>query len=112
MGASGKALVLSRTVWDRPRYALRDARWAYMYETATGAEHLFDGATDRGETKDLTGQERLRADYYRETLHEWTRSMFRPVASEGEAVAKMTKEQCENLKSLGYLGGDHQCPSR
>ena len=26
MGARGKALVLSRTVWDRPRYALRDAR--------------------------------------------------------------------------------------
>jgi arylsulfatase A-like enzyme len=112
MGAGGKALVLSRTVWDRPRYALRDTRWTYMYETATGVEHLFDAAADPGETKDLAGQERLRADYYRETLHEWTRSMFRPVASEEEAVGTMTREQCENLKSLGYLGNDHACPNK
>jgi arylsulfatase A-like enzyme len=112
MGASGKPLVISRTVWDRPRYALRDGRWTYTYETATGLEHLFGTAVDPGETKDLAGQERLRADYYQETLHEWTRSMFRSVTPEVEAVGAMTREQCENLKSLGYLGSDHACPSK
>jgi arylsulfatase A-like enzyme len=112
LGAGGKPLVLSRTVWDRPRYALRDARWTYTYETATGLERLYDTAVDPGETRDLAGRERLRADYYRETLHVWTRGMFRSAAPEGEAVQAMTREQCENLKSLGYLGSDHACPGR
>jgi arylsulfatase A-like enzyme len=112
MGAEGKALVLSRTIWDRPRYGLRDERWTYVYETATGAERLFDRAADPGEKQDVAGRERLRADYFRETLNEWTRSMFRPTASEGDTLPSMTREQCENLKSLGYLGGDHTCPSR
>ena len=112
LGARGKPLVLSRTVWDRPRYALRDARWTYTYETATGLEHLYDTAIDPGETKDLAGRERLRADYYQETLHEWTRSMFRSATLEAEAVGAMTREQCENLKSLGYLGSEHACPGK
>jgi hypothetical protein len=34
------------------------------------------------------------------------------VTPEVEAVGAMTREQCENLKSLGYLGSDHACPSK
>jgi arylsulfatase A-like enzyme len=112
LGAPGKPLVLSRTVWDRPRYALRDGRWTYVYETATGREQLFDAAADPGETKDRVGQDGLRAAYYRETLHEWTRSVFRGVRSGAEAVEIMTKAQCENLKSLGYLAVNHKCPEK
>jgi arylsulfatase A-like enzyme len=111
MGASGKPLVLSRTVWDRPRYALRDSRWAYMYETATGVEHLFDSIADPGETKDLAKVEELRTAYYRQTLHEWTRSVARPVRSGADAAGTMTKDECENLKSLGYLPGSFPCPA-
>ncbi len=112
LGAAGKPVVLSRTVWDRPRYALRDARWTYTYETATGLERLYDTAADPAETADVASRERLRAEYYRETLHEWTRSMFRSATPTAEAAEAMTREQCENLKSLGYLGRDHACPSR
>ena len=112
MGARGKALVLSRTVWDRPRYALRDARWSYMYETATGIEHLFDRVADPGENRDQAGALGLRTAYYRQTLHEWTRGMTRSVRSGVEAVGIMTREQCENLKSLGYLPANTPCPAK
>jgi len=112
-GAAGKPLVLSRTIWDRPRYALRDGRWAYMYETATGVEHLFDTARDPGETKDLARNEGLRTAYYRQTLHDLTRGVSRPVKSGGEeTVGAMTKEQCDNLKSLGYLRSDAACTGK
>ena len=112
MGAPGRPLVISRTVWDRPRYALRDARWAYLCETATGLEWLFDTAADPGETTDVAGQHPLRTAYYRETLREWTRTAFRARAVAAEAPAAMTKEQCEDLKALGYLGAGHTCPVR
>jgi arylsulfatase len=111
VGAGGKPLVLSRTVWDRPRYALRDGRWTYVYETATGREQLFDAKDDPGETKDLAAPEALRTAYYRETLHEWTRSVFRGVRSGAEGASSMTKEQCENLKALGYLPSSVPCPA-
>ena len=39
-GAPGKPAVLSRTVWDRPRYALRDERYKFFYDTRTGEERL------------------------------------------------------------------------
>jgi arylsulfatase A-like enzyme len=111
-GAPGKPLVLSRTVWDRPRYALRDDRWTYTYDSATGAEQLFDRARDPGESTDLDAREPLRTAYFRETLHEWTRSMFKPGRSAAEPPPAMTRDQCENLKSLGYLGTDTRCEGR
>jgi hypothetical protein len=52
-GAPGKPAVLSRTVWDRPRYSLRDERFKFIYDTRTGEEQLFDLQTDPGETRDV-----------------------------------------------------------
>src|SRR5262249_42571276 len=34
--------VLSRTVWDRPRYARRDEDHKFIYDTRTGGEELYD----------------------------------------------------------------------
>jgi arylsulfatase A-like enzyme len=102
-GASGKPMELSRTIGDRPRYALRETRWAYLYDTATGGEQLFDTLVDPGETKDLAGREGLRTAYYRQALHEWTRGAARSAKSTAESVGTMSPEQCENLKALGYV---------
>ena len=55
-GAPGKPAVLSRTVWDRPRYALRDERFKFLYDTQTGEEWLYDLAADPGETRDLAAR--------------------------------------------------------
>jgi len=111
-GGSGKPLVVSRTVWDRPRYALRDGTWTYVYDTATGEDLLFDTRVDPGETQDLSAGESLRTEWFRETLHHWMRHVFRPGGATAEAApAAMTRDQCEDLKALGYIPGDHPCPA-
>jgi arylsulfatase A-like enzyme len=94
--------VLSRTVWDRPRYALRDERYKYVYYTQTGEEWLYDLEADPGETHDVGPSEPLRAAYYRQALHAWTLQLARrgPAGSE---QAELSREQCENLRSLGYV---------
>ena len=105
MGAPGKAAVLSRTVWDRPRYALRDERYKYVYYTQTGEEFLYDLPADPGEAKNLVAERPLRTAYYRQALHHWTLELGRRQHAAGEQ-AQISPEQCANLKALGYVQGD------
>jgi arylsulfatase A-like enzyme len=101
-GAPGKPAVLSRSVWDRPRYALRDERYKLFYDTRTGEEHLYDLEADPGETRDVGPSEPLLEAYYRQALHAWTLQLARRGPSGGEQ-AQLSRDQCENLKALGYL---------
>jgi arylsulfatase A-like enzyme len=105
-GAPTKSAVLSRTVWDRPRYAIRDERYKLIYDTRTGGEELYDLASDPGEASDIASKEPILAAYYREALHHWVAGLPRPKTGPVEH-ATLTREQCENLKSLGYI--DQQC---
>ena len=94
-GAPGKPAVLSRTVWDRPRYALRDERFKYVYYTQTGEEWLYDLAEDPGETRDLAAREPLRTAYYRQELHAWTLQARPPRArphGAGRALPRAVRE--------------------
>ena len=84
-GAPGKPAVLSRTVWDRPRYALRDERFKYFYDTRSGEEHLYDLSADPGETSDVSSREPLRTAYYRQALHHWTLQLARRAPVAGQA---------------------------
>jgi arylsulfatase A-like enzyme len=102
LGAPGKPAVLCRTVWDRPRYALRDERYKFFYDTRTGEEHLYDLFSDPEESDDLLAREPLRAAYYRQALHHWTLKLARRRPSSSEQAA-LSPEQCENLKALGYV---------
>jgi arylsulfatase A-like enzyme len=111
-GAPGRPAVLSRTVWDRPRYALRDERYKFIDDTRTGEEQLYDLQGDPGEARNLIGADPLRAAYYREALQHWTLGLARPGAGETARAFAPTRAQCENLKSLGYLGPDVKCPDK
>lgn len=104
-GAPGKPAVLSRTVWERPVYALRDARYKLVYDTRTGEQRLFDLETDPGETQDVAGGLPLRAAWYRQSLHHWLSQLAEgaPRAGPGAVAEKPTPEQCENFRSLGYV---------
>ena len=110
-GAPGKGAVLSRTVWDRPRYSLRDERYKFIYDTRSGAEELYDLEADPGERSNLAGRDGLRTAYYRQALHQWM-SAVAPArsAGPGHVGAPPDCETCQNLKSLGYLSSDVACP--
>ena len=101
-GAPGKPAVLSRTVWDRPIYALRDEAWKLVYDTRTGAEELYDLAADAGEKRNLAAADPLRAAYYRQELQHWISEAARGRTAQEER-ARLTREQCENFRTLGYV---------
>jgi arylsulfatase A-like enzyme len=100
-GAPGKPAILSRTVWDRPRYALRDDRFKYFYDTRSGEEQLFDLQADPGETRDVAPSDPLRAAYFRQALHQWILGLGRRGGAAEEGA--LTPEQRENLCALGYI---------
>jgi arylsulfatase A-like enzyme len=104
VGAPGKTAVLSRTIWDRPRYALRDDRYKYLYDTRTGEESLYDLVSDPSESKDLAGERPLRTAYYRQALHHWTMALGQRPRAESEPMP-LSADQCANLKALGYVQG-------
>jgi arylsulfatase A-like enzyme len=108
-GAPGKGAVLSRTVWDRPIYALRDEGHKFVYHTRSGEERLHDLRQDPGETRDVAAADPLRAAYYRQVLHHSIARLARRAGSGAEAPV-FTCEQCQDLKAMGYLGGDFKCP--
>jgi arylsulfatase A-like enzyme len=103
-GASGEGVAtLSRTVWDRPVYALRDLRYKLVYDTRTGREELYDLEADGGETTNLAGAQGVRAAYYRQALQQMLASLRQePSGAVSAPAAPPSREQCENLKSLGY----------
>lgn len=102
-GHGGKPAVLSRTVWDRPVYAYRDARFKYVFDTRTGAGRLFDLEQDPREARDTAREQNLRAAFYRESLLQWVGGLSDAGQGAGSTpAARMTREQCEELKALGY----------
>jgi arylsulfatase A-like enzyme len=109
-GGAGETAVLSRTVWDRPRYSRRDDGYKFVYDTRTGEEELYDLAHDPAETKNLVAADPLRAAWSREALHHWIATVARGVQAGDQTAAPITREQCENLKSMGYLPADTRCP--
>ena len=109
-GGESAPAILSRTVWDRPRYARRDADLKFIYDTRTGEEQLFDLARDPGETSNLVSSEPLRAAWSRQSLHHAIASMAQGApAPETSATPRFTRDQCENLKALNYLPSDQKC---
>jgi hypothetical protein len=50
-------------------------------------------------------EEPLRTAYYRQALHAWTLRLARRGPG-GSETAELSCEQCENLRSLGYIQGD------
>ncbi|MET0555402.1 MAG: sulfatase [Vicinamibacteria bacterium] len=98
-------LSLSRTVWDRPVYALRDVGHKLVYDTRTGREELYDLSADPGETNDLSAARAVRGAYYRQTLQQALAGLRQsaPGAAAASPAARIDKETCENLRALGYV---------
>lgn len=108
-GVAGKASVLTRTIWDRPIYGRIEGPHKLIYDTRTGSQQLYDLEADPGERSDRRAAEPIVAAFHRQALQETiARLLRRPVAAAAEQ-AEMTREQCENLKALGYLSAGVDC---
>ena len=101
-GAPGKAAVLARTVWDRPRYALRDERFKFLYDTRTGEEQLFDVGPTPASRATWRARARSAPPISARpcTSGSWAWAVRRAGARAG---GQLTPEQRENLCALGYI---------
>jgi arylsulfatase A-like enzyme len=76
-GAPGKDAVFSRTVGDKPQYALRDARFSFIFSTRYGQEELYDLQKDAAEQVNVAQTRPVVATYYRQALAQWIRGLER-----------------------------------
>lgn len=106
LGAPGKPSVVARSVWERPLYAIRDERYKLIRDTRSGGAQLFDLELDPGERRPLAGDASLRGAVLREELLAWA-GRLRQRGGAAATAAPLSAEQCENMRSLGYLGS---CP--
>ena len=107
-GAAGNSAVLVRSVWLRPVYALTDGEIKLVYDTRTGAEHLFDLVADHDERHDVAAAWPVVTAFSRQSLHQWVSQLLaRPLR--GTESSTLTPEQRRNLCDLGYISGA-DCP--
>ncbi len=101
-GAPAKEALVARTAEDQPKYAVRHGHFALVYHTARGDAELYDLATDSGQQRNIASDQPVRASFYRQALFRFlieARHGPRAVAEE----VRLTEEQKENLKALGYV---------
>jgi arylsulfatase A-like enzyme len=107
--------VLTRTVWQRPVYALRNASHTFIYNTATAGFSLFDRATTpRLEGKDHDYAPRAPIallETYRQGLLAGVASLKQKTVM-GDKASGMSVQQCEELKALGYISAKTNCKSK
>lgn len=105
--------ILTRTVWDRPVYALRNPSHTFVYNTATTQLALFDRSSSP-RIEDTEHDYAPRApialrETYRQNLLAWVASLKRRAVT-ADKPASMSPQQCGELKALGYLAASVVCP--
>ena len=101
-GAPGKDAVFSRTVGEKPQYALRDASFRFVFNTRYGQEELYDLQKDPAEQVNVARTRPVLAAYYRHTLARWIHGLERG-AERPAAKPELPKEVLDNLRALGYV---------
>jgi arylsulfatase A-like enzyme len=81
--------------------ALRRGNWKYHLDPTSGAQRLYDLATDPGEARDLAAE---RPELVRALAHELALLLQRRVS--GGETAPLTEADLEVLRMLGYAGED------
>ena len=114
----GPREVMTRTVFFNrgrpPVYALRNAAHTFIYNTATTEFSMFD-RTSRPRFEDQDHDFAPRAplalrELYRQTLLARVGSL-RSKSVQADKLEGMSRQQCEELKALGYLSAKTACPA-
>jgi arylsulfatase A-like enzyme len=92
-GAPGKPAVFARNAaGERPSYAIRDGRFAFLRSSRYGQEELYDDVNDPRETRDLVGKEPLEAAWCRLRLFHWLAGLRRG-EDDAAVQAQLTPEE-------------------
>lgn len=102
LGGPGKPATYAVSTGELRGFGLRHGLFKYVRNVHFGVEHLFDLQADPDERHDLAATRSVRAGYYRQELHGHILSVLRGVRA-GAAHPKLSREQIEHLRSLGYL---------
>jgi len=90
----------SRTLWNKPRYAVLDSRHKYIWDSRTGASELYDLDRDPQEAVNLADESNVTAGFFREQVFHWLREQ------EHLRAGAPPPEEALVPEDLGrYLGG-------
>jgi arylsulfatase A-like enzyme len=95
--------LVARSAGSDPQYAWREDGWAYLLDTETALEELFETGSDPNERVNRLETDPLRAALLRQSFRRW-KLAAKPDASVGsETDLELTREQQSQLRILGYL---------
>ena len=98
----GKPATVAITTGELRGHGLRHERFKYIRNVRWGTEQLYDLERDPLERDTVAAAHPVRVAYYRQELF---RRVFRSLSAPARAAgpAKLSPEQLENLRSLGYV---------
>jgi len=94
----------SRTLWNKPRYSVRDRRTKYIWDSRSGARELYDLSRDPGEETNVFDEREWAAGFWRQQIFHWLREQehLRAGAPAPEE-ARVPEELGRYLGGVGYL---------
>jgi len=103
-GSTRPGFAYTRTLWQKPTYAIRDGRWEYVYSYRFGEQELFDTVADPKERNNLIQSHPILASYLHQNLVKWIQLQRARARGAGvPEAARMDEETRQNLISLGYI---------
>lgn len=94
----------SRTLWNKPRYAVRDSRYKLIWDSRTDAMELYDLTTDPGEEVNLVEGRSFLTGFFRQQLHQWLHEQGRlRVGAPTPESSFIPEDLRRDLESLGYI---------
>ena len=84
------------------RYAVRTRDWKLIQNVNPASVELYGLATDHKEQRNLASKMPQKVEVLQKRLAEWKAALAQG-ASQGDESIRLSKEEIENLQSLGYL---------
>ncbi len=100
-GAGARKYTFSRTVGEKPVYAVRGEGLKYIFNSETLSGELYDLSADRDEKKNIADERPEAAEALRKELFAWLDSQACPQGV--NADVSLDDDIKERLKSLGYM---------
>jgi arylsulfatase A-like enzyme len=99
-----KRRAFSRTLWNKPRYGVRDGRFKLIWDSRADTVELYNLKDDPQETANLVEYRSVVAGFLRQRLYQWLRDQehLRAGAPAPESVV-LEEDLLRQLDALGYV---------